>query len=49
MECLFEKMLKKLEGPVEFDLPCWLKKWKPMQYINIKRSIHMTQNFELLG
>ncbi|XP_026660855.1 histone-lysine N-methyltransferase ASHH3-like isoform X2 [Phoenix dactylifera] len=43
IECVFEKMPNELEGPVEFDLPCWLKKWKPTQYINIKRNVYLTK------
>lgn len=41
IERIFEEMLMELGGQVDFDLPSWLKKWKPAQYISIKRSIHI--------
>ncbi|CAL9082625.1 unnamed protein product [Musa acuminata var. zebrina] len=43
IERIFEEMLMELGGQVDFDLPSWLKKWKPAQYISIKRNIYLTK------
>ncbi|CAL9073007.1 unnamed protein product [Musa textilis] len=40
---IFEEMLTELGDQVDFDLPSWLKKWKPAQYISIKRNVYLTK------
>lgn len=34
---LFERLMKEIGEPVEFELPDWLNKWKP-DYTIIKRN-----------
>lgn len=39
---LFERLMKEIGEPVEFELPDWLNKWKP-DYTIIKRNIYLTK------
>lgn len=39
---LFERLMKEIGEPVEFELPDWLNKWKP-NYSIIKRNIYLTK------
>ncbi|WOK93002.1 histone-lysine N-methyltransferase ASHH3-like isoform X1 [Canna indica] len=43
IEQIFEKLIKELSNQDDFDLPSWLKKWKPAQYIGIKRNVYLTK------
>lgn len=45
VEDIFKKMVQKLEhgSPVEFQLPDWLNKKKPMSYTFIKRNVYLTK------
>ena len=36
---LFNNLLKQIGNPVDFELPDWFNKWKPMPYTFIRRSI----------
>lgn len=36
---IFDKLRDQIPAPVDFELPDWLKKSKPMHYSYIKRSI----------
>ena len=36
---LFNNLLKQIRNPVDFELPDWFNKWKPMPYTFIRRSI----------
>ncbi|KAG2384941.1 Histone-lysine N-methyltransferase [Vigna angularis] len=40
---VFNKLLKELREPVDFELPNWFNKSKPMQYSYIKRNIYLTK------
>lgn len=40
---VFEKLMKDIKDPQEFELPDWLNKWKPMPYAYIKRNIYLTK------
>ncbi|KAE9592640.1 putative histone-lysine N-methyltransferase chromatin remodeling SET family [Lupinus albus] len=42
----FDKLAKQLGKPVEFELPEWFTKSKPMQYTFIKRNIYLTKKFK---
>ncbi|KAE9620973.1 hypothetical protein Lal_00019128 [Lupinus albus] len=42
----FEKLAKQLREPVQFELPEWFTKSKPMQYTFIKRNIYLTKKFK---
>lgn len=48
---VFNKLLKQIGNPVDFELPDWFNKWKPMPYTFIKRSILLSlelTNFKFL-
>lgn len=36
---IFDKLLENIPAPVDFELPDWLKKSKPMHFSYIRRSI----------
>ncbi|XP_052207655.1 histone-lysine N-methyltransferase ASHH3 isoform X3 [Diospyros lotus] len=40
---VFNELLKEIGNPVEFELPEWFNKWKPMPYTFIKRNIYLTK------
>ncbi|XP_068502984.1 histone-lysine N-methyltransferase ASHH3 isoform X4 [Phaseolus vulgaris] len=40
---VFNKLVKELGEPVDFELPDWFNKSKPMQYTYIKRNIYLTK------
>ncbi|KAH1233893.1 Histone-lysine N-methyltransferase ASHH3 [Glycine max] len=40
---VFNKLGKELGEPVDFELPDWFNKSKPMQYTYIKRNIYLTK------
>ncbi|XP_028756487.1 histone-lysine N-methyltransferase ASHH3 isoform X2 [Neltuma alba] len=40
---VFDKLMKELREPVDFELPDWFNKWKPMSYTSIKRNIYRTK------
>ncbi|XP_019453902.1 PREDICTED: histone-lysine N-methyltransferase ASHH3-like [Lupinus angustifolius] len=42
----FDKLAKQLGKPVDFELPEWFTKSKPMQYTFIKRNIYLTKKFK---
>ncbi|KAL5782039.1 hypothetical protein ACOSP7_007068 [Xanthoceras sorbifolium] len=42
----FNKLLKQVGNPVEFELPDWFIKWKPMPYTFIKRNIYLTKRIK---
>ncbi|KAJ9187169.1 hypothetical protein P3X46_002656 [Hevea brasiliensis] len=39
----FNKLMKQIGNPVEFELPEWFNKWKPTSYTSIKRNIYLTK------
>uniref|UniRef100_A0A7N1A2W3 Histone-lysine N-methyltransferase ASHH3 n=1 Tax=Kalanchoe fedtschenkoi TaxID=63787 RepID=A0A7N1A2W3_KALFE len=39
----FNKLLKQIEDPVEFEPPNWVQKWKPHPYTYIKRNKYLTK------
>ncbi|KAL5554773.1 hypothetical protein UlMin_042174, partial [Ulmus minor] len=43
---IFNKLLKKIGTPVEFELPDWLNKSKTMPYTFIKRNIYVTKKIK---
>nr|XP_011466732.1 PREDICTED: histone-lysine N-methyltransferase ASHH3-like isoform X3 [Fragaria vesca subsp. vesca] len=43
---VFNKLLKQIGSPVDFELPDWLNKWKPMNYTFIKRNIYLTKKIK---
>ncbi|XAR64522.1 Histone-lysine N-methyltransferase [Bertholletia excelsa] len=40
---IFNRLLKEIGHPVEFELPDWFNKWKPIPYTSIKRNIYLTK------
>ncbi|XP_054787041.1 histone-lysine N-methyltransferase ASHH3-like [Prosopis cineraria] len=40
---VFDMLMKELREPVDFELPDWFNKSKPMPYISIKRNIYRTK------
>ncbi|KAE9617237.1 hypothetical protein Lal_00034287 [Lupinus albus] len=42
----FDKLVKQLGEPVDFELPEWFAKSKPMKYTFIKRNIYRTKKFK---
>ncbi|GMY33006.1 histone-lysine N-methyltransferase ASHH3-like isoform X2 [Fagus crenata] len=40
---VFGILLSEIGNPVEFELPKWFNKWKPMSYTFIKRNIYLTK------
>lgn len=36
---VFHKLMRQIGNPVDFELPDWFSKWKPMPYTFIRRSI----------
>ncbi|KAL5707442.1 [histone H3]-lysine(4) N-trimethyltransferase [Ranunculus cassubicifolius] len=40
---IFDKLVKEVGEPVEFQLPDWLKRPKPMPYTVIRRNIYLTK------
>ncbi|KAL2930560.1 Histone-lysine N-methyltransferase ASHH3 [Bienertia sinuspersici] len=43
IENVFNKMMKQLGNPVEFELPEWLNRWQSDSYVFIKRNIYVTK------
>ncbi|RXH74183.1 hypothetical protein DVH24_028904 [Malus domestica] len=43
---VFNKLLKQIGNPVDFELPDWFNKWKPMPYTFIKRNIYHTKRIK---
>lgn len=43
---VFNKLLKQIGNPVDFELPDWFNKWKPMPYTFIKRNIYLTKKIK---
>ncbi|XP_061989290.1 histone-lysine N-methyltransferase ASHH3 isoform X4 [Rosa rugosa] len=43
---VFNKLLKQIGSPVDFELPDWFSKWKPMNYTFIKRNIYLTKRIK---
>ncbi|XP_004288600.1 PREDICTED: histone-lysine N-methyltransferase ASHH3-like [Fragaria vesca subsp. vesca] len=43
---VFNKLLKQIGSPVDFELPDWFNKWKPMNYTFIKRNIYLTKKIK---
>ncbi|KAK1356392.1 Histone-lysine N-methyltransferase ASHH3 [Heracleum sosnowskyi] len=43
---IFDKLLDKIPASVDFELPDWLKKPKPMHYSYIKRNIYRTKKIK---
>ncbi|KAI4351918.1 hypothetical protein L6164_006218 [Bauhinia variegata] len=43
---VFNKLEKQLGDPVDFKLPEWFNKWKPMPYTFIKRNIYLTKRIK---
>lgn len=43
---IFNMLLKEIGNPVEFELPNWFNKWKPMPYTFIKRNIYLTKRIK---
>lgn len=39
----FNKLLKQMGNPVDFELPDWLNKWKPTPYTFIRRNIYLAK------
>ncbi|XP_027181736.1 histone-lysine N-methyltransferase ASHH3 [Coffea eugenioides] len=43
IEGIFNKLLKGIGDPMDFELPEWLNRWKPTAYKFIKRNIYLTK------
>ncbi|KAK6914424.1 SET domain [Dillenia turbinata] len=43
---IFNKLLKQIGDPVEFELPDWFNKWKPTPYTFIRRNIYLTKKIK---
>ncbi|XP_059445829.1 histone-lysine N-methyltransferase ASHH3-like isoform X3 [Corylus avellana] len=43
---VFNKLMKQIESPVDFELPDWFNKWKPTPYTFIKRNIYLTKRIK---
>ncbi|KAG6732976.1 hypothetical protein I3842_01G203800 [Carya illinoinensis] len=43
---VFNKLLKQMGNPVDFELPDWFSKWKPTPYTFIKRNIYLTKRIK---
>ncbi|XP_041013792.1 histone-lysine N-methyltransferase ASHH3-like isoform X3 [Juglans microcarpa x Juglans regia] len=43
---VFNKLLKQIGNPVDFELPDWFSKWKPTPYTFIKRNIYLTKRIK---
>ncbi|XP_062170373.1 histone-lysine N-methyltransferase ASHH3-like isoform X3 [Alnus glutinosa] len=43
---VFNKLMKQIENPVDFELPDWFNKWKPTPYTFIKRNIYLTKKIK---
>ncbi|KDP29530.1 hypothetical protein JCGZ_19243 [Jatropha curcas] len=46
IDVAFNKLLKQIGNPVEFELPEWFNKWKPTPYTTIKRNIYLTKKIK---
>ncbi|KAE8689525.1 Histone-lysine N-methyltransferase ASHH3 [Hibiscus syriacus] len=42
----FDKLLKQIGHPVDFELPDWFNKWKPTPYTLIRRNIYLTKRIK---
>ncbi|XP_057969983.1 histone-lysine N-methyltransferase ASHH3 isoform X2 [Malania oleifera] len=40
---IFNKLLKQIGNPVDFELPDWFNKWKPSSYTFIRRNLYLTK------
>lgn len=43
---IFNKLLKQIGDPVDFELPEWFEKWKPLPYKFIKRNIYLAKRIK---
>ncbi|XP_068662721.1 histone-lysine N-methyltransferase ASHH3 isoform X2 [Aristolochia californica] len=45
---IFEKLLQELDpaNPIEFQLPHWLKRKKPLNYTSIRRNVYLTKRIK---
>ncbi|XP_030938944.1 histone-lysine N-methyltransferase ASHH3-like isoform X1 [Quercus robur] len=43
---VFNNLLKQIGNPVDFELPDWFNKWKPMPYTFIRRNIYLTKRIK---
>ncbi|KAL6976059.1 Histone-lysine N-methyltransferase ashh3, partial [Sarracenia purpurea var. burkii] len=43
---IFNKLLEEIGNPVDFELPEWYNKWKPMSYTVIKRNTYLTKKIK---
>uniref|UniRef100_A0A5B6YSN9 Putative histone-lysine N-methyltransferase ASHH3-like isoform X1 n=1 Tax=Davidia involucrata TaxID=16924 RepID=A0A5B6YSN9_DAVIN len=43
---IFNKLLKEIGSPAEFELPDWFNKWKPTPYTFIKRNIYLAKKIK---
>ncbi|XP_022155984.1 histone-lysine N-methyltransferase ASHH3 isoform X4 [Momordica charantia] len=43
---VFHKLMRQIGNPVDFELPDWFNKWKPMPYTFIRRNVYLTKKFK---
>ncbi|KAA0060212.1 histone-lysine N-methyltransferase ASHH3 [Cucumis melo var. makuwa] len=43
---VFHKLMRQIGNPVDFELPDWFSKWKPMPYTFIRRNVYLTKKFK---
>ncbi|XP_022969811.1 histone-lysine N-methyltransferase ASHH3 isoform X1 [Cucurbita maxima] len=43
---VFHKLMRQIGNPVDFELPDWFSKWKPLPYTFIRRNVYLTKKFK---